>query len=63
MWLFRPGVTRGCWSVCGSPAAAGADGVLPVEEEEEEEGSESVRGAALYSAVSTSMHCSGYPRV
>ncbi|XP_030256264.1 synaptotagmin-15-like [Sparus aurata] len=41
------GVTVGCWSVCGSPVAAASrsDAVLSVEEEEEEEGSQSVRGA------------------
>lgn len=64
--LFRPGVTVVCRSVCGSAvaaAAAGSNGVLSVEEEEVEEGSESVRGAALHSAFSTSMLCSGDPGV
>lgn len=58
--LFRPGATVGRWPLCGSSlsAAAGADGVLPVEEEEEE-GSESVRGAAFSSAFSPSGLCSG----
>lgn len=62
MCLFRPGVAVGCWSASGSPAAAaaGSHGVLP---EEEEEGSESVRGAALSSARSTSMLCSDDPGV
>lgn len=58
--LFRSGVAAGCWSACGSPvaAAAGSDGVLPEEEEEE---SESVRGAAPHVACSAIMLCSGDP--
>lgn len=58
--LLRPGVTLGCWSVCGSPvtAAAGCGDVLSVEEEERPE---SVPGAAPHGAFSTSMLCSGHP--
>ncbi len=59
-YLFRPGVTVGRWSICGSPAAAGSDSLLSVEEEER---SESVRGAALHGACSPSMLCSGDPGV
>lgn len=60
--MFRPGFTVGCWCVVGPPdaAAARSDDVLPVEEEE---GPESIRGAALHTASSTSVLRSGHPGV